>query len=182
MPTPVATLPKDARASFKNPLGPIYTDADSLLDSVGSALVAVGDVVTYHLTEADHPPHVAVVDGISEREQVDDAVLAGRPTLDETVQVESDPATISEGLLDALLDAIEAAPDTTTLIEVDGEEDLATLPAVIAAPAGSTVVYGQPGEGMVRVDVTTDLQDQVAELCRALDTTDAFWTRLDREP
>ena len=179
MPTPVATLPPDARADFKDPLGPIYTDSTDLLDSAGSPIVAISDVVTHHLTEAGAPPHVAVVDGISEREAVDPAVLEGRPDLDETVHVASEPATVSEELLDALVDAIDAAPETTTLIEVDGEEDLATLPAVLVAPIDSTIVYGQPGEGMVRVNVTSRVKEQVQDLCDLLETTPYFWERLD---
>ena len=180
MPTPVATLPPDARADFKDPLGPIYTDATDLLDSAGSPLIAVGDVVTHHLTTAGAPPHVAVVDGISEREQVAQDVLEGRPDLDETAHVKSEPATVSAELLDALVDAIHAAPETTTLLEVDGEEDLATLPAVLAAPVDSTIVYGQPREGMVRVNVTSALKEQVERLCGLLETTPYFWERLDR--
>lgn len=179
MPTAVATLPPDARADFKDPLGPVYTDTDELLDGAADPLIAVGDVVTHHLTTAGVDPHVAVVDGISERERVAQAVLDGRPVLDETVHVESDPATISEGLLDALVDAIHAAPETTTLIEVDGEEDLATLPAVLAAPIDATIVYGQPGEGMVRVTVTSGVKEQVRDLCGLLETTPHFWDRLD---
>jgi len=179
VPTTVATLPSDARADFKDPLGPIYTDADSLLDGAGTPLIAVGDVVTHHLTQAGVNPDVAVVDGISEREQVAQDVLDGRPVLDSTVHVESDPATVSRQLLDALVDAIHAAPDRSTLIEVDGEEDLATLPAVLAAPIDATIVYGQPGQGMVRVDVSSGVKEQVQELCALLETTPAFWRRLD---
>jgi hypothetical protein len=179
VPTPVATLPAEARREFKEPLGPVFTDATDLLDGAGAPVIAVGDVVTYHLSRAGAPPAVAVVDGISERDAVSEAVLAGRPDLDETVHVASDPATVSDSLLDALVDAIDAAPDTTTLVVVDGEEDLATLPAVLAAPIDATIVYGQPGEGMVRVPVTSGTKERVRGLCEVLDTEPAFWARLD---
>jgi hypothetical protein len=32
---------------------------------------------------------------------------------------------------------------------VEGEEDLAVIPLVLAAPTGALVLYGQPGEGVV---------------------------------
>jgi uncharacterized protein (UPF0218 family) len=35
------------------------------------------------------------------------------------------------------------------VIFVDGEEDLAVIPLVLAAPSGAAVLYGQPGEGVV---------------------------------
>ena len=40
-------------------------------------------------------------------------------------------------------------------IVVEGEEDLATLPAILYAPPGSVVVYGQPDEGSVLVKVNS---------------------------
>jgi uncharacterized protein (UPF0218 family) len=33
------------------------------------------------------------------------------------------------------------------VIFVDGEEDLAVIPLVIAAPDGAAILYGQPGKG-----------------------------------
>jgi hypothetical protein len=38
---------------------------------------------------------------------------------------------------------------TPVTILVDGEEDLAVIPLVIAAPLSSVVIYGQPNEGIV---------------------------------
>jgi len=35
------------------------------------------------------------------------------------------------------------------VIFVEGEEDLAVIPLVFAAPPGVAVLYGQPGEGVV---------------------------------
>jgi len=72
--TTVARLPERARSSFKEPLGPVFTDALDLLDAAGEPLIAVGDVVTAHLGDAGVTPHVAVVDGKTERETVDAAV------------------------------------------------------------------------------------------------------------
>ncbi|GGL49447.1 GTP-dependent dephospho-CoA kinase family protein [Halocalculus aciditolerans] len=176
---PAATLPKEARASFKDPVGPVFTDATELLADAGSFTIAVGDVVTYHLTRAGAPPAVAVVDGRTEREAVDDDVLEGLPDADTDVHVASDPGTVSEELLDALVAAIDRAPTNTTLVMVDGEEDLATVPAVLAAPVDATVVYGQPGEGMVRANVTSRLKEQMRDLAAELETTDAFWAALE---
>jgi uncharacterized protein (UPF0218 family) len=168
-----ATLPPDARGAFKDPLGPVYEDPQRLLADAGSPLVAVGDVVTYHLVEADAPPKVAVVDGKTEREAVTREVAGGRPDADRDVAVESDPGTISVALLEALVAAIDA--EGSTLLSVDGEEDLAALPAVLAAPVDASVVYGQPGEGMVLANVTTALKEEARDLCALLETTDEFW-------
>jgi hypothetical protein len=173
----VATLPESARAAFKEPLGPIFHDAVSLLESAGSPLVAVGDVVTYHLVDAGVVPHVAVVDGVTEREPVSEDVQRGVPDADREVTVENPAGALTEALLETLGEAIAA--EHTTLVRVEGEEDLAVLPAMLLAPTDASVVYGQPGEGMVRVDVTPERREQVRELCGALEADDRFWELLD---
>jgi uncharacterized protein (UPF0218 family) len=174
-PAPAATLPESARDAFKDPLGPIYTDAERLLADAGSPIIAVGDVVTYHLVAAGHRPKVAVIDGKTEREAVSDEVRGGLPAAD--VTVESAPATVSRELLDALVAAIDG--DGDTVISVVGEEDLATVPAVLAAPEGASVVYGQPGEGMVLGTVDADLRAELRELAERLETTEEFWRLVD---
>jgi uncharacterized protein (UPF0218 family) len=171
----VATLPDDARDAFKDPIGPVYTEAEQLLSDAGSPVVAVGDVVTYHLVAAGHAPKVAVIDGRTERESVSDEVREGLPRAD--VSVASAPATVSRALLEALVDAIGG--DGETVISVDGEEDLAVVPAVLAAPEGASVVYGQPGEGMVLATVDADLRSRMRELAEQLETDEAFWRLVD---
>jgi len=151
-PDVLLTLPEDGRAAFKEPMGPIFTDAGALLSAAGRPVVAVGDVVTAHLRAAGHPPAVALVDGRTERAPVDDEVAAELGAPD--VAVANPAATLTRELLVALADALLREEPTT--IDVDGEEDLAAVPAVLAAPEGGAVVYGQPGEGMVLASVDED--------------------------
>ena len=153
-------LPEQARGEFKEPLGPITTEADELLAAVGDPLVAVGDVVTAHLERAGYRPNVAMIDERTQRGAVDDDVLAALREPD--VTVENPPATLTRELLTALAEAVHAGTPTT--IMVDGEEDLATLPAVLAVPDGASVVYGQPGEGMVHVRVDATVRERVRDL------------------
>jgi uncharacterized protein (UPF0218 family) len=91
--------------------------------------------------------------------------------------VTNPPATLSRALLDALRTALDR--DDPTVIEVDGEEDLAALPAILATPEGGCVVYGQPGEGMVLVPVTDETQSLARDLLSRMDgDTDAAFERL----
>jgi len=163
----VLELPEDLRGAFKDPLGPVFTDPESLLAAAdsGTPLVAVGDVVTAHLLDADYRPYVAIIDGRTERERVDESIGQRLPAADVTVT--NPPATLSRGLLDALLDALTR--DDPTVIEVEGEEDLATLPAILAVPTGGSVVYGQPGEGMVLVPVADETRSLARDLLTRMD-------------
>jgi len=172
------TLPEDLRAEFKEPFGPVFTDARELLEAVTGPIIAVGDVVTYHLVEAGTVPEIAVLDGYTERTPVDEAVRQGTGEYENRIAVTNPAATLTADLLDALATAlagIEGGDETgvkeneTTVIDVDGEEDLTTLPAIVAVPSGTSVVYGQPGEGMVHVPVAAESRAQARELLRRMD-------------
>jgi hypothetical protein len=171
------SLPSDLRESFKEPLGPVYTDAEALLADADRPVIAVGDVVAYHLREAGFRPAAAVIDGRTEREAVDEEIRETLSDPDNRRDVANAPGTLGEPLLTALADAVgdlatgadsAVDPDPVTIV-VDGEEDLATLPAVLVAPIGATVVYGQPGEGMVRVAVTSDAKAEMRSLLERMD-------------
>lgn len=181
MPT-VVELQDSLRHELKDPFGRIFTDADALLTETGRPLVTVGDVVTYHVLEAGTTPDVALVDERTEREAVDETVVETieDADFDRRVQVTNPAATLTEELLDALSTALERAPATTTLLFVDGEEDLAALPAIAAAPAGAAVVYGQPDEGMVHVAVDEAIRSTVTALISRMNGDPSrVWNRLD---
>ena len=168
-PDPLLTLPADLRGAFKDPLGPVETDPERVLADVTGPLVAVGDIVTYHFELVGRTPDVAVVDGRTKREAVDREVSEAIQE-DRTVEVANPPATLTADLCAALRDAVADARPTT--IVVDGEEDLATLPAVVAAPDGASVVYGQPDEGMVHVRVDAETRAQFRDLLARMDGDD----------
>ncbi|WP_202932653.1 GTP-dependent dephospho-CoA kinase family protein [Halorussus salinus] len=177
----LVTLPAEMRGELKEPMGPIFTDAERLLADAGDPLVAVGDVVTYHLERAGTVPDVAVVDGLTKREEVADDVAAGVARLDgqtRVVRVENPAGAISRELVETLRDAI-ADPEPTLLV-VEGEEDLVTLPAIVAAPLGASVVYGQPDEGMVLADVTDETKAEMRDLLNRMDgDTESLFKILD---
>ncbi|MFB6083584.1 MAG: GTP-dependent dephospho-CoA kinase family protein [Halorientalis sp.] len=164
-------------------MGEVYTDAEALLSAAEPPIVAVGDIVTYHLIEADRRPDVALIDGRTKRSTIEDhvreAIDAG--VFDREVEVVNAAAGLSAALLSALSTAIDAAGDgESTVIVVDGEEDLATLPAIAAAPTGASVVYGQPDEGMVLVECEAGVRSRVSDLLGRMDgDTERLWELLE---
>lgn len=166
------TLPEELRGELKEPLGPIFTDAEQLVSAVDGPLIAVGDVVTYHLHEAGVTPDVAVVDGLTKREEVDDHIADGVTRLGadaREVHIENPAATLTRELVEALVEAVRS-PDPTVIV-VEGEEDLVALPAIIVAPLGASVIYGQPGEGMVHAKVTSERKAEMRALLGRMDGT-----------
>jgi len=130
-------------------------------------LIAVGDMTAFYLLKASIVPDVVIVDNKTKRMPIPDHVVK---SLDhdsyKTVEVKNPPATLTKELMDMIRESLQEA-DRIKIV-VDGEEDLATLPAILYAPLGSVVVYGQPNEGSVMVKVTTDKKKHIEELMKQM--------------
>lgn len=163
------TLPVSLRDELEEPLGPVFTDVEALLAAAGTPLVAVGDVVTYHLREAGRDPDVSVVDGLTERQEVSEEVaeVVLDTEGDSHLEVDNPAGTLTADLLRTLREAIDRAEPT--VVRVLGEEDLATLPAILAVPLGASVVYGQPGIGMVHVTADVETRTVARSLLERMD-------------
>ena len=160
----VLELQTDLRAALKEPFGPVSTDTEAVLTATGRPLVTVGDIVTYHVLEVDRTPDVALVDERTERATVDDEISAAvdDALFDRVRAVVNPPATLTDELLTAVRTAL--TDEGTMLVRVDGEEDLAALPAIAAAPDGASVLYGQPGKGVVHVPVDDAVRTRACSL------------------
>jgi len=137
------TLPAARRHFFKSPFGELFrniSDAASLISS--RTVYTVGDVVTHNLVKSGINPSVAIVDGLTMRSPC----RKDSPVIGRRIPVNNPAGTITDELIEAIRDAVANPPAT---IDVNGEEDLAVIPLVLAAPAGSVVIYGQPQEGVV---------------------------------
>lgn len=137
-------LPEAHRDLFKKPFGNLHGNIGELLPRLRDrAVYTVGDVVTHNLLEAGVIPDIAIIDGYTMRLPCTRLpLLLARRRL-----VARNPAgTITDELVDAIANLIQNPPG---VIFVDGEEDLAVIPLVLAAPHGAAILYGQPGEGVV---------------------------------
>jgi uncharacterized protein (UPF0218 family) len=142
------------RQKLKKPLGRFFPSTDVrgeefLALVIGaSLLVAVGDRVTETLQETTgRAPDVFVVDGMERRT----AREIPRVPHGVTFKAKNPAGRITRAARSAMKRAFAAEKPVMVLIE--GEEDLLTIPAVIEAPIGSLVLYGQPLEGVVAVRV-----------------------------
>lgn len=136
-------LPEEHRRLFKDPFGILYRSMDQIIPLIkGRIVYTVGDVVTYNLQKKGITPAVAIIDGFSMR-----SPCRKMPEVcGDCIEVKNPAGTITDELICALERAVKNPPST---IVVDGEEDLAVIPLVIAAPDGAIILYGQPREGVV---------------------------------
>lgn len=163
----ILRLPEELRSELKPPLGKLFRGRGQecigpMQDLLRPApkVIAVGDVTTFCLlSSSGRKPDICIVDHKTKRMPVPDHVQQGIGDRDEydTIEVNNPAATLTQELVDVIMERL--AGNGRVKIVVDGEEDLATLPAIVYAPLGSTVVYGQPNEGSVAVVVTPERKE-----------------------
>ncbi len=149
-------LPQRLRTRLAEPFGPVF-GADELPQRTDPArpVAAVGDVCARDAARLLPNLHFVVVDYRTRRGPVPEGDLL-RNWGDRTLQVASPPEFMTASLYNAVLEAARAAG--TTRIVVDGEEDLAVLPAIMHLAAGATVIYGIPNRGVAAVRVDDESQ------------------------
>jgi hypothetical protein len=159
-------LPEELRAELKEPLGPVVDEGElvSLLQNK-SAIVAVGDFVTFTLLKHKITPIVSIVDFIIERKQY---ALEMKERIQRFgkihIKVRNPPGTITDELWNTIENAYANIDNGPYCIEIDGEEDLATLPAIYLASKDVTIIYGLPNKGVVVVTVTKAQKQKVKKI------------------
>jgi uncharacterized protein (UPF0218 family) len=146
------TLPEEHRKLFKEPFGELHQNIEEILPILSKGIVyAVGDVVTHNLQRSGITPAIAVIDGYTMR-----SPCSRLPAImGECMYVKNPAGTLTDELIRALTYAVLHPPVT---INVDGEEDLAVIPLILAAPLGAIVLYGQPHKGVVMRTVNREAQ------------------------
>jgi uncharacterized protein (UPF0218 family) len=156
---------------MKTPIGELVTgstaECTSALAAVlrsekPSRLILVGDSVSRYAIEFGISPQVIIID---KKEKRGPAVRFAH-SMQIELQTKNEAGTIG---LDAWKKVEAAVGSGNCAVIVDGEEDLLTLVAILAAPPGSLVVYGQPGQGIVLVRVTSQRKREVEKIIEEMD-------------
>jgi Uncharacterized protein conserved in archaea len=160
-------LPAELRPCLKKPYGKLYPgDHPSVVDQIKNRLdeslvIAVGDVTTYNLFKAGVRPRLCLIDRITKRTAVTQTIATVTSRTDYVnISVKNPAGTLSGEMVLAIKAALSSS-DSHICLNVDGEEDLATLPAIAFAELGTLVLYGQPDEGLVCVKVTEEKKDEM---------------------
>ncbi len=168
----IYAITPELRVKLKQPFGYLITGTFSettaklkeLLENEKPPLIiSVGDVVSKNLHQKAIHPQISIIDLISLRDQ---ATVPPEPHGEETVNVRNPQGTITEEAVIAIQKALAKAGHTHIVVE--GEEDLLTLIAVLYAPEGTYVIYGQPYSGIVVVKVTSEKKGQVQEFLNTM--------------
>jgi uncharacterized protein (UPF0218 family) len=155
-------LTEEVRAFAKKPFGLLYRGEGANVVKRAlrgdEFLVCVGDIVSLTTLKAGFKPKIIVFDGKTVRKELNsiDEIRELSRGYEEVIAV--NPAgCITEDLTEKVFVAVNSALEGSNVrIYVKGEEDLAVMPLVALLPNGSVILYGQPNEGVVRVDVNDE--------------------------
>jgi uncharacterized protein (UPF0218 family) len=180
-------MPDKLRTRFSRIVGKIVTLED-IRNFRDDPIVCVGDVCTITILEGGIRPKLCVVDYNTKRFPVERAKekilgLIGCDNIfwrisDEVcvnvpenywlgIHVRNPPSTITQELWDAISTGLGVK--NSVLIEVDGEEDLASLACISQCPIGTKVIYGIPNVGMQVISVDTVLKEDVNAVLKEME-------------
>lgn len=166
-------LTENQRELLKKPLGQLvagtFAECNHALKAVQDTesprrLILVGDTISRNAIHSGIRPDVVIID---QREMRREAAQFnhGKARVFRTL---NEPATINFLAWQAVAEAVEKGD---SVVVVEGEEDLLTLVAILVAPMGSVVAYGQPSAGIVLVRVTSKKKNEIQALIDQMEKT-----------
>ena len=120
-------------------------------------IVSVGDVVSRETLSYGVSVDVRIIDHISMRKPT----VSFSVRSENTYRVVNPPGVITMGAWEVIRRAMR---EKDVLILVDGEEDLLTLPCIVESPEDGMVLYGQPSEGLIVVNTTSDVRREASNI------------------
>ena len=148
-----AELNKDIIMELKKPLGKLYPNFEDAIDEIKSSkfLISVGDATFANLIEHEIYPNLAIIDNLVQRQNYDHDVIHTENIL----KAKHPAGYITDDLWETIGKALDLCGNGECyVIDVAGEEDLAVLPCVLMASEDTTILYGQPNEGLVVLKVS----------------------------
>ena len=170
-------LTAEVEAELKEPFGQLIPGPEddpsramsevlTLTEGAFGPLIAVGDVTVRTLQDMGRPADIGLIDGRTKRQVWEGAEGIDPSQYDYVLECSSPPGRLTPSLLSSCQSAVSSwnESEKSSLIIVDGEEDLAPLLLHPLAPIDSIVLYGQPGKGVV----IRHCEEDAKQRCRRL--------------
>lgn len=163
-------MPSTLKSALEKPFGILLSSQEfetQAKKNRNGCVVGIGDRTVESLITLGVIMNLAVIDRLSRRKphpwSQDHEILL--ETYSKTT-IQSGPGYISDTALVWIRGwgarNGEHLSGKTELLVIDGEEDLLTLPVAYYAPVGTVIYYGQPGQGVVRLEVTEEVKNRAA--------------------
>lgn len=155
-------LPDSLRPVLAVPFGPVHTTGEARRKVAGRIILSIGDVVTQTFLDGGIVPKLMVIDGVTQRGAVVENAMQGLPPHGvRRVEVQNPAGAITQQLIAAMDTGLKSKG--STVVFVHGEEDLAAIPAMIMAPDGAAVCYGQPPRKVYSKGRWPDKNDTISD-------------------
>ena len=158
-------LPNNLRDELKIPLGKLILNNSSKKEDYirkiysEKVVITVGDATSELLLQLGLIPLLHIIDGQEKREK---RSLPLANAINTEMTVKNNPGEITTETFNLVKSIFKEKPPIRLV--VDGEEDLLVLPVCLFAPENSVVMYGQPNEGLVIAEITSEVRDKVQKI------------------
>jgi len=166
-------LPEGMRTELSKPLGLLLTEEPTkqLLKKIEEEkpplVVMIGDYCTQDVIDHEYIPDFAIIDGKNLRKPFPEVIIPNA----KIIKAKNPPAVISKEswvqiskIISDILANKASKSNLPIILSISGEEDLLVLPVVLEAPEGAFIIYGQPHEGIVLINVTANVKFKFREL------------------
>ena len=168
----ILILTPGLRKELKKPLGPLIEGSfqetakkinELIRKKRPVKIIAVGDCVSRNMLENGISLDIAIIDYKVMRKPIPPWAFEA----ENVFQARNPAGTLTEEAWRAVRTAVNSPGRSKVIIE--GEEDLIVLIAVLCAPAGSLVIYGQPKQGIVALNVDEETRRRVHSIIERME-------------
>jgi uncharacterized protein (UPF0218 family) len=159
-------ISENLRDILNKPIG-ILVNEKKLLQVLKNEkkIVSIGDTVTYTLLKNGFEPVFCIVDYKTQRGACEDEIVDKIKSYSKkTIKVKNSPGFITDDLCEVIKIIFKNLEYGPFRIEVEGEEDLASLIVLFFAPSDVTIIYGLPDKGVLVVKPTKEIKDKVKKV------------------
>ena len=158
-------LPENLRQEFKKPIGLLNRDDNLTRIPNSPYIVTVGDETSKKFNENSIGQNISVVDfKIARKEKFSTFSELGFKGDEKVFTVNNPNGHISSELFSTVVRVFKSRINNRIILKIVGEEDLAVLPLILAAPLNAIIYYGQPNEGLVEIRVSEIIKDKAYNL------------------
>ena len=128
-------------------------------------IICVGDVVTSTFLQIGGKPNLKIIDlKVQRKKRYRDSSELGPIGHLPHYRVENQPGNITRNLINHIQKVLHSK--ITSVILVEGEEDLAVLPCILLSPLHSVILYGHFQYGIIAVEVSEEKKIQALKLLK----------------
>jgi GTP-dependent dephospho-CoA kinase len=145
---------------LKEPFGELIKESEVSKEKIqpfikrSNKVITVGDTTTEKFVKFGFIPDLSIIDNKEKRMAKDKPV---EYSADKKIYLENKPGEVNAEVV-SLIREITTTNFNRMQIIIKGEEDLLALPLFMYSPNGWTVFYGQPNEGLVVVEIDSNIR------------------------